>query len=105
MEGNMKYTREKIRDVVFDIIQERSKYVYIPPIFIPQSVCSEPTEDLDLIGDLEMDSLDIVELVYNSCSVLGIDESKLDIKNQNYDSLETIGDVIDMIWRTQTNQV
>lgn len=101
MEGNMKYTREKIREVVFDNIQERSKALFIPPFFIPQSVCSEPTEDLDLIGDLEMDSLDIGELVCNSCSVLGIDESKLDIKYQNYGSLETIGDVIDMIWRTQ----
>jgi acyl carrier protein len=105
MEGNMKYTREKIRDVVFDIIREQSKALFIPPIFIPQSVCSEPTEDLDLIGDLEMDSLDIWELVCNSCSVLRIDESKLDTKYQNYGSLETVGDVIDMIWRTRTNQV
>ena len=56
MEGNMKYTRETIKE-------------------------------------------DIYELIYDSCSKLGIEDEKLDFNSIH---LNTIGDVIDVIWKAET---
>ena len=92
----MKYTREKIRDVVLDNIDR--KLMCIPPLVIPMPRVNNYSEDLDLIGDLDMDSVDICELVYDSCSELGIDGSMIDLEEVPPD---TIGDVIDIIQRTQ----
>ena len=71
MEGNMKYTRETIKEVVFNNVERGA--VYILPPCIPMRGyggwgCENPSESLRLIEDLEMDSTDIYELIYDSCS-------------------------------------
>jgi acyl carrier protein len=102
MEGNMKYTRETIKEVVFNNVERGA--VYILPPCIPMRGyggwgCENPSESLRLIEDLEMDSTDIYELIYDSCSKLGIEDEKLDFNSIH---LNTIGDVIDVIWKAET---
>ena len=98
-----KYTREKIREVVFENVKNGSIYI-LPPCLPMRSYggwsgCGEPSERLKLIEDLEMDSIDTYELIYDSCSELGIEKEKIDFNSIN---LNTIGDVIDVIWRAET---
>lgn len=52
------------------------------------------SEDLRLIEDLEMDSIDTYELIYNTCSELGIAEPDFDSIRFN-----TLKDIIDSIYR------
>ena len=84
--------RNYISECAFDCIPDDR--FWVGPILLPISKYTYRDEDLRLIEDLEMDSMDITALVYDVCSMVGIDGNNLDIDGK----LETVGDVVDVVW-------
>ena len=84
--------REYISDCAFDCILDDR--FWVGPIQISTSKYAYKDEDLRLIEDLEMDSMDITALVYDVCSMVGIDGNSLDVSGK----METVGDVVDAVW-------
>lgn len=91
--------RNYISDCVFDCIPDDKFWVV--PIPIPTLRYSYKDENLRLIEDLEMDSMDITELVYDVCSMVGIDSNNLDRGRK----LETVKDLIDLVWDEYRKQI
>ena len=87
-------TRDDVKRAVFENIPDKQLFVF--PMPIPANRCMDPNENLNLINDLEMDSIEIVDMVYNSCEQLGIREDKIDM--DDYGRLETLRDVINVIY-------
>lgn len=54
----------------------------------------EVTTDKNLKDDLELDSLDKVELLME-CEV----QFKINIEDEEYEKIETVGDLLDIIYR------
>ncbi len=77
--------RDEIRDIVFDCIP--TSHIHIPRM--------EMAESLRLVDDLGMDSLDVHELVYDSCDELNIGYDDIDIKNLDR-NWKTLGDLVDL---------
>jgi len=84
--------RNYISDCAFDCIPDDKFWVV--PIPIPTSRYTYKDENLRLIEDLELDSMDITALVYDVCSMVGIDGNNLDRGRK----LETVKDLIDLVW-------
>ena len=84
--------RNYISDCAFDCIPDDRFWAV--PIPIPTSRYIYKDENLRLIEDLEMDSMDITALVYDVCSMVGIDGNNLDRGRK----LETVKDLIDLVW-------
>jgi acyl carrier protein len=84
--------REYISECVFDCIPDDR--FWVGPIPISTSKYTYKDDDLRLIEDLEMDSMDITALVYDVCSMVGISADNV-YKGKH---LETVNDIIDAIW-------
>jgi len=84
--------RNYISDCAIDCIPDDKFWVV--PIPIPTSRYTYKDENLRLIEDLELDSMDITALVYDVCSMVGIDGNNLDRGRK----LETVKDLIDLVW-------
>jgi hypothetical protein len=84
--------RNYISDCTFDCIPDDRFWVVSIPI--PTSRYTYKDENLRLIEDLEMDSMDITALVYDVCSMVGISADNV-YKGKH---LETVNDIIDAIW-------
>ena len=84
--------RNYISDCVFDCIPDGR--FWVGPILLHTPKYTYEDENLRLIEDLEMDSMDITALVYDVCSMVGIDGNNLDRGRK----LETVKDLIDLIW-------
>ena len=84
--------RNYISDCTFDCIPDDR--FWVGPIPISTSKYTYKDEDLRLIEDLEMDSMDITALVYDVCSMVGIDGNNLDMSGK----METVRDVVDAVW-------
>lgn len=84
--------REYISDCTFDCIPDDR--FWVGPIPISTSKYTYKDEDLRLVEDLEMDSMDITALVYDVCSIVGIDGNNLDMSGK----MKTVRDVVDVVW-------
>ena len=84
--------REYISDCTFDCIPDDR--FWVGPIPISTSKYTYKDEDLRLIEDFEMDSMDITALVYDVCSIVGIDGNNLDMSGK----MKTVRDVVDVVW-------
>lgn len=91
--------RNYIFDCTFDCIPDDR--FWVGPIPISTSKYTYKDEDLRLIEDLEMDSMDITALAYDVCSMVGIDGNNLDMSGK----LETVGDVVDAVWNEYQKQI
>jgi hypothetical protein len=83
--------RNYISECVFDCIPEGRFWVEPIPIPTPYD-CKD--EDMRLIEDLEMDSLDMNGLIYDVCNMVGVNADNV----YRGKRLETVGDIIDAIW-------
>ena len=90
--------RNYISDCTFDCIPDDR--FWVGPIPISTSKYTYKDEDLRLIEDLEMDSMDITALVYDVCSMVGIDGNNLDMSGK----VETVRDVVDAVWNEYRKQ-
>ena len=90
--------RNYISDCTFDCIPDDR--FWVGPIPISTSKYTYKDEDLRLIEDLEMDSMDITALVYDVCNMVGIDGNNLDMSGK----VETVRDVVDAVWNEYRKQ-
>lgn len=91
--------RNYISDCTFDCIPDDR--FWVGPIPISTSKYTYKDEDLRLIEDLEMDSMDITALVYDVCSMVGIDGNNLDLSGK----IETVRDVVDAVWNEYQKKI
>ena len=84
--------RNYISDCTFDCIPDDR--FWVRPIPISTTKYTYKDEDLRLVEDFEMDSMDITALLYDVCSMVGIDGNNLDMSRK----METIRDVVDSVW-------
>ena len=91
--------RNYISDCTFDCIPDDR--FWVGPIPISTSKYTYKDEDLRLIEDLEMDSMDITALVYDVCNMVGIDGNNLDMSGK----VETVRDVVDVVWNEYQKKI
>ena len=91
--------RNYISDCTFDCIPDDRFWVGPIPISTPKHTYKD--EDLRLIEDLEMDSMDITALLYDVCSMVGIDGNNLDMSGK----METVRDVVDSVWNEYQKKI
>ena len=89
-------TREDLADYVWDLIPCGMMFIGGMPIPCP-GVSRDRMEDLRLIEDLRMDSMDITSVIYDVCAHLGICGDDL-IAEDVLNNIGTVGELIDILW-------
>lgn len=93
-------TRDDLADYVWDSIPDGMMFIGGMRIPCP-GVSGYRMEDLRLIEDLGMDSMDITSVIYDVCAYLEISGDDL-ISGDVLDGIGTVKELIDLLWAKYT---
>lgn len=94
----MKHTRREILQTLVDNVPASHPFVGIPFMMIPvDTTTGDETENTRLIEDLEMDSIDVHTMLWDSASQLGVE--LYSVPDEQIGRLNTLGDCVNLLQR------